>query len=282
MILALDIGGTRTRYGLFAGTPGSEPPIWRRACLTTYDYVRFLARLEKVRGLAPRKVDRVGLSFGVTYSVDGRVITAASKMPDFVGRHIVDDVEAMFGCKCRAAHDCVCALLAETDVAQLRGSVAYVTVSSGTGAAVLLRLGGRRFLLRVRVAHQIISRRGRVCHCGQRGCLASYTDGIEIAKRTGAEPRSIVKTKFWREFTDALAVGLVNLSWMYPVNTIVVGGGIALNSQYVRANLPERFIAKRSTGQQRSCHVTFAALGEQSPLLGACRLVCDDGATVVY
>lgn len=275
MILAIDIGGTRTRFGFFTRNHYFDPPMWNETISTLYNYEGFLKKLREVSQSLQPNVESVGVSFGVAFSEDGRMITAAGKMPDFVGRPLIADMEAIFSCECKVAHDCICALLAEVEVAQIQGNIAYVTVSSGTGGAVLLDTGKERMLFRSRLAHQIIDKSGNLCHCGQRGCLATFTDGVEIQKRVKLNPEDIQDDEFWHGFISALAIGLVNLSWMYPVNAVIVGGGIALNNPRVKSNLPDYFYKTRVTGNQKPCKLLYATLGEHSPLIGSCFLVTD-------
>lgn len=260
--------------------PESAAPSWSSR-ITDYSYVDFLGWIESLAKSTPEIISSVAISFGVAFSKDGRIVKAAGKMSDFEGRRIADDVEAVFQCPSRWAHDCICALLAEETYETAPCDLAYVTVSSGTGAAVSLRHNEKRMLFRVRVAHQVINKLGPECNCGQRGCLAAYTDGKRWEASFRQPLENIRDEVFWQSFVEDLAIGLVNLSWMVPIDRIVLGGGIVLNNEYVRQNIAAKFDELRKTGNQRPCSVRLAKLGEMAPLIGAFTLATTD-ASIIY
>src|SRR5947209_2158743 len=109
MILALDIGGSTTKWSLGTCQASATPQHSVRA--TEYSYDQFLLWLRSVATSEPGFITSVGVSFGVAFSQDGRVVEAAGKMADFEGRHIAVDLESIFECPVRLAHDCICALL---------------------------------------------------------------------------------------------------------------------------------------------------------------------------
>ena len=88
--------------------------------------------------------------------------------------------------------------------------------------------------------------------------------------------------QFWSTFTMRLAVGLVNLSWMYPVRKIIIGGGIVMNNVAVKERIQDEFYSLRKKGNQYDCLLEFPRLGEASPLIGAAVLACNKGLKILY
>lgn len=281
MILALDIGGTSTRVAVYADSEAASAERYEEFA-TINIYKEFLARVLQARRSLHGNLNAAGISFGVAFTPDGRAIQATGKLPDYAGRPLVSDMESLLECRCRAAHDCVCGALAERSVSKDSPSLAYVTFSTGTGAAVCMRADPDLVAFRVRIAHHVVDRNGEVCVCGQRGCLAVLTDGLRLTRQAGRPLQGVTNAAFWQPVVDAFAVGLVNLSWMFPIEKIVVGGSIALKNTFVRTMLPPAFAKQRSTGAHRDCAVAFATLGESAPLLGARLLPVLGNLAIIY
>jgi len=160
--------------------------------------------------------------------------------------------------------------------------MAYVTVSSGIGGAILLSHQQNYTLFRTRLAHQIINPQGDICKCGQRGCLAVYTDSKELEKKSGTPLQDIKDETFWKNYVDTLTTGLVNLSWMYPINTIIIGGGITNNSFFDKENIQTKFLEKRKIDGQYLCTLEKSHFGELSPLIGAAVLTIKNDFNIIY
>lgn len=280
-VLALDIGGTHTRVALYS-SPESLRASRCERFPTINTYNGFLQHMRLLRKWLPESLVAGGISFGVEFTSDGRSVLTTSKLPDYAGKPLVSDLESILECPCRAAHDCVCGAVAENSSLKDGHSLAYVTFSTGTGAAVCMQSGAGLFSFRVRLAHHVIDRDGPKCKCGQRGCLGVFTDGIRLTHLAGGPLETVKDPSFWQPVVDAFALGLVNLSWMFPVNKIIVGGSIALKNDTVRKMLPPAFAKTRSTGLHRQCAFAFAKLGENAPLLGARLLPSLHDLNVIY
>src|SRR5262249_12236014 len=127
---------------------------------------------------------------------------------------LVRQLEEVSGCPVRLAHDTVCGLLGEKAFGALApfDLCAYVTVSTGTGAAIQLGKDGRALTVSMEFGHQLLAGNTRQCLCGQIGCLETVTGGKQIALRLGREAAEIDDRAFWEELTESLALGMVNLA----------------------------------------------------------------------
>ncbi len=68
-----------------------------------------------------------------------------------------------------------------------KGSIAYITVSTGIGCGIVLEgkiLDGAHFAAG-ELGHMKVKRGGRRCACGGRGCLEAYASGTAISSITG-------------------------------------------------------------------------------------------------
>lgn len=270
MHLAMDIGGTTTRVAKFS-TMNSLVPDLIDTFPTSYSYdAQVLAIRASVDKLTKMKLQSVGVSFGVGFSPGGKTILAAGKMNDYIGKHFVRDLSRTLGAKVRVAHDCVCALLAHQHHKFTKNvrCFAYVTVSTGIGAAVAIRADKTTLVFRSRIAHQIVDASGLVCKCGQRGCLAAYCDGEQLefrAKKAGNGHTSLN----CHEFARHLAQGMVSLSWILPVEVIFTAGGFFESNPQLFPLLHTAFSKSRVTGHYQHCVVRKSPLKNYAPLIGA-------------
>lgn len=294
-VLALDIGGSTTRIGSFpAPTTVSEYTLLD-TFPTEAEYAEQLARMAAVLAPAGEHAG-IGVSFGGRITRDGQRVAVAPNLPDYEGKSLVDDLAALYGGPVRLAHDPVCGLIAERHYGALVGATrcAYLTISTGTGAALHLandgcgdELGGgsgrqprhRGVMLSIEIGHQIVAgsasgeadgERARRCLCGQIGCLETYTGGKQLALRYHRPLEEIDDPTIWRELTEMLATGVVNLAQLARVERIAVSGGIALHREGLVAEL-QRAVDRRLRGA--SLQLQLARLGQRAPLVGAALLL---------
>jgi len=213
----------------------------------------------------------VGVAVGGRITRDGAAVAVAPNLPDYVGRPLADDLAALCGCEARLAHDTVCGLLGEHRYGALvpYERCAYLTVSTGTGAAVYLGKGEAGLALSIEAGHQRLDGNQLPCLCGQIGCLETYTGGRQIALRYGRPIEAITEPEFWATFVEKLALGLVNLAQLTRVEAVAVGGAIALNRPTL---LPDLQLIVDATLRNATLRLLPVALGERAPLLGAALL----------
>ena len=220
-------------------------------------------------------------TLGARITRDGAAVLEGPNLRDYEGKPLVRQLEQRFGCQVRLAHDAVCGVLAETALGVLQpfDRCAYLTVSTGTGAAIQLRKPPNVVTLSIEMGHQIMPGNTRECLCGQIGCIETYTGGKQIALRHGRDASEIADPTFWQEFTDVLAAGIVNLSWLARVEAIALSGGIALNSAYLREHLQAKVNALRIGDE---CQLRWSQLGENAPIIGAALLLDTPESTILH
>ncbi len=286
--LALDIGGSTTRIGRFAAptTTFEYTPLATFPTAATYreQLARIAGELATARGQsgdAACGFAGIGVSFGGRITRDGQCVAVAPNLPNYEGKPLVDDLAALCGCPVRVAHDPVCGLLAERRYGALASAerCAYLTVSTGTGAALYLGKAEadganqmRGVCLSIEMGHQIVAgadAAARTCLCGQVGCLETYTGGRQLALRYGHPLEELDDPRVWRELTEMLAIGLVNLAQIARIELVAVSGGIALHRGGFLAQA-QHAVDGRLRGA--TLRLAPARLGERAPLVGAALL----------
>lgn len=268
MTLAIDLGGTNTRIALFQDEAALDYTTLARF-KTRPRYEGQLERIESaLEGLDRSTIARIGLAIGVQLTPDGRTIDASYTMPDYVGEAIVPDLAARLQLPVIAANDLICGAIAEHHYGSLSGwdLVAYLTVSTGTGAGIYLRSGDTSMAYLAQIGHHVLDRAGSKCLCGQVGCLQTISGAQEIERRAGRPAAEIDDDDFWDNVADHLATGIVNLVRITRVQAICVGGGIGLNNSYLRRNLAGKVVA---ASPNLNITLTTPTLGADAPVVGA-------------
>ena len=266
----IDIGGTSTRIGLFPTL--NAPDCTMIARFPTNP--NYEGQQQQIRDSLTNieRCEGIGVSIGGRMAKDGRSVVVAPNMPDYIGKPFAQDMEKQFGCPVRLGHDTVCGLLAEKRFGSLQQveRCAYLTVSTGTGAAIHLEKGGIGLTSSIEIGHQILDGNTRQCLCGQVGCLETYTGGRQLELRYGRPISEITDSAFWETFCDKIALGLLNLAQLTRIDVVAVSGAIALNNAFVIPNVQTR-INEMLCGSM--LELRRAQLGEMAPLVGAAMLL---------
>ncbi len=270
--IGVDIGGTNTRVGSFESL--DVPAFALIAKFPTYQsYEEQLHQIiVTIQGSNRENLAGIGVSVAARIAKDGHAVVVAPNLPDYVDKPFARDLFDRFNCPVRLAHDPVCGLLAEKKYGVLRDfdRCAYLTVSTGTGAAIQLGKASTSLTSSIEIGHQVLDGNSLKCLCGQVGCLETFTGGRQIKLRYGHSITQITESAFWETFTDKLAIGLVNLAQLTRIDSVAISGAIALNNSFLLPMLQQKVdtILKGAVLELKQ-----AVLGENAPIVGAAVLL---------
>lgn len=270
--IGVDIGGTNTRVGSFEAL--DVPTFALIAKFPTYQsYEEQLNQIiVAIQSTNRGNLAGIGVSVAARIANNGHAVVVAPNLPDYVDKPFAQDLFDRFNCPVRLAHDPVCGLLAEKKYGVLRDfdRCAYLTVSTGTGAAIQLGKASTLLTSSIEIGHQILDGNSLKCLCGQVGCLETFTGGRQIKLRYGRSITQITDSAFWQTFTDKLAIGLVNLAQLTRVDAVAISGAIALNNSFLLPMLQQKVdaILKGAVLELKQ-----AVLGENAPIVGAAVLL---------
>lgn len=271
-MIGIDIGGTNTRIGLFPSLDAPEYTLLAKFP-TQQDYEQQLQRIGRVlREKGVRDAGGVGVSIAARMARDGQMVVFAPNLPGYVDRPLASELAALCAAPVRLAHDTVCGLLAEArfGVLQAVERCAYLTVSTGTGAAIQLGKAHTRLVSSIEIGHQILDGNSRACLCGMTGCLETYTGGRQLEARYGRPVEQITEGAFWETFAEKLSTGLVNLAQLTRIDVVAVSGAIALNTPFLLSALQAKIDQRLKPSK---LELRLARLGETAPLVGAAALL---------
>ena len=189
---------------------------------------------------------RIGVGFPGIVSPEGQIIECPN-IPHWKGENLKSSLEEALGAEVRIENDANCAALAEGHALKDDLSPCTLFLAFGTGLG-----GGILFDVKVHhglqgfggeLGHMSIERKGRLCGCGNQGCLEQYfsTNGIvNTAMKTGlfTEP-PVVRDLFIDAIAEKqpaqaivekaighLSVGIANFCKILDPGMIVLGGGL--------------------------------------------------------
>jgi glucokinase len=270
--IGVDIGGTNTRIGLFESlnAPGFMLITKFPTCQSYEEQLHRI--IATIQGGGRENPAGIGVSVAARIAKDGRSVIIAPNLPEYIDKPFARDLFDRFGCPIRLAHDTVCGLLSEKNYGALRDidRCAYLTVSTGTGAAIQLGKASTTLISSIEIGHQVLDGNSLKCLCGQVGCLETFTGGRQIELRYGRSIAQISDRVFWETFCDKLAIGLVNLAQLTRIDVAAISGAIALNNSFLLPMLQEKVntILKGSILELKE-----AMLGEDAPIVGAAMLL---------
>lgn len=279
--IAVDIGGTGTRIGLFESLDTSNFVLIAKFLTHTSYELQLQSICNTIQESGIENFAGIGISVAARIAKDGRSIVAAPNVPNYVGKPFAQDLTEALKCPIRLAHDPVCGLLAEKKFGPMRefDRCAYLTVSTGTGAAIQLHKGSTTLTSSIEIGHQILDGNTLVCLCGQVGCLETFTGGRQLELRYGRSTVQITERDFWENFCDKLALGLVNLAQLTRIEAVAISGAIALNNSFLLPMLQERVDTRL---RWSTLELSYAGLGENAPLVGAALLLETPEETILH
>lgn len=196
-VLAVDIGGTHFRTGLF-DEQGRRLLVLEgdtdRAAGRDWMLAQLASRCRELLAQTDAPVKACGISFGGPVDFPRQRVTSvhSAGWKDFeLGKWM----EQTLGLPCRLDNDANAGALGEYHFGAGRGSklMVYITISTGIGSGIVYEgklIRGKDFMAG-EIGHIPMAESGSACSCGRSGCLETFSSGsaIEAQAREWAERR---------------------------------------------------------------------------------------------
>ena len=279
--MAVDLGGTTMR----AAIVDEDGTLLERSRAPTPDDPEADALMELVEEvLHGDTVEHV--VFGVPGWVDyaNGALERAPNLPEgWTDDLTAERISARIGLPVDLANDADLAAVGEAYFGAGRGAsdVAYITVSTGIGAGVVLGgqlVAGRRSL--AEIGHTIID---WDAHEGAPSTLETLGSGTSLTRRAAAvglpeDGRQVVELleagnaqaqEVWDEMLRAVRVGVTNLAWTFMPEVVVLGGGVGLNGDLLIDPLLEHLRDHGPSRLDPPISLRVAELRDDAGLIGA-------------
>ena len=306
-VIAVDIGGTQVRVALFR-----DDRLHQRAALPTdvrggpsgvMDQIDAL--IEQVAAKDDRKtITGIGLSLAGPIDTESAVVTRIPTLPGWDGLPVAQALSERTGLPARVENDGIAATLGEWRYGAGRGvsNIVYLTVSTGIGGGAVVdgRLLHGRKGIAGHLGHMRMAQEGSTCSCGTVGCFEALASGSALSQRAAAtadmsdhlagiaQSRAVDARDVFEgaragdshclhlvgEEAMYLGQGITSIIHIFSPDRVVMGGGVSNAFDQLEPGIHD-VIRRDAMTPFRTVPVVKSALGDDSGLFGAARLVLD-------
>jgi len=299
--IGVDLGGTNLKLGVVS----AEGEILARLSVPTEaeggpDHVldRMAEAVRRLAGEAGLGLDEIAaVGVGVPGPVDTAtgVVRFAPNLPGWTNIPFRDALQARLGCTVVPENDANAAAYGEFRVGAGREVRSMVTLTLGTGVGGGIVQAGR--LVRgasdtaAELGHLLVCYGGRLCGCGNRGCLEAYASATAVVNRfreeasvsalarkpdleakdvfEAAAAGDLAAARIVRETAEFLAVGIVSILHALNPEMVVLTGGMMGAGDPFLEEIRRHVRAMAFPMAAEACTVCWSTLGGDAGIIGA-------------
>lgn len=290
--LAIDLGGTNTKYGLvsregelLAVASSPTPPGGGRQALLDH-----LKRIVEAAKALARDAGVAASALGVATAgwVDpytGKVAYATENLPGWTGTDIAGELGPAAGMPVAVENDANALAVAERHYGAGRDADDFVCLTLGTGVGGGCYIGGRLnrgpHFFANGIGHMTLVFDGLPCTCGRLGCLEAYTNSAALLRygegrfasaedliraANGGEAQAAEAIRMYSRY---LAAGLASAIQLLDSPLIILAGGLAQDNPLLVATLAEELQRQVTASTARRLEVRCSPLGYYGGVYGA-------------
>lgn len=298
--LGLDVGGTNLRLGVFSDLVLVEetrfqanysaickqyPPAqaWQTILQVTAEAIQPL--LDKYTGIAA-----IGIGFPGFIDPNTSVLAQSPNLPGLREVNLGHDLSGLLGVNVRVENDANAAAYGEyCQLGQPAGGLLYVGLGTGVGAGLVVNgqvwAGHHGYALEA--GHIIVVPEGRLCGCGNQGCVEQYASATGISQayadltgqtRTArdiaqaADSGDIDAQTVYADAGSKLAQMLASVLKVVDVENVLIGGGVVAAWSLMSAAFHQRLEHDLIPVLRGKIKVHITRSGDVAGMLGAALL----------
>ncbi len=303
--IGIDVGGTHLRAALVSDT--GEVIKVTRAQLDVRDPSGLLLRMQEARaqlGEAAAQPLPIGVGLAGQILLASGVVAVAPNL----GWNDVPFgpmLERTFGQPVRMLNDLNAIALAEAVCGAGGGARDVVCVFVGTGVGMGAVVGGRILEgadgLATELGHIKVAsvEHGRMCGCGERGCLEAYTSGRHLPDLLASKvalglPSPLFQSAkgasaqltaghidaatqegdracmaLWTDIGEQLARAIGDTVTLFNPRVLILGGGVFLAAPFLKKAVLDSIRAYAARPAQRALRISDTGLGDDAGVIGA-------------
>lgn len=281
--VSLDIGGTSIKYGVM----DEEGTIVEKASCDTEAAAGGPAIVKKVLGIVdgyrnPYELRGVCISTAGMVDVErGEIFFAGPQIPNYIGTNWRNLIAEQFHLPCEVENDVNCAGLAEVKHGAAIGSKVCLCLTIGTGIGGCAVIDGQVF-------HGASGSGCEVGYITMHGSTfqelaAASVLSKKVAQRKNSTPEKMngrvifdlartgdaVCIQEIDYLVEYLAEGIANICYVLNPDTVVLGGGIMAETEYLGPRLDRVLNEKMIPAIRKHTRVVFAQNRNDAGILGA-------------
>lgn len=303
VLIGIDVGGTNFRLGVVQGLR----VVWEKRFQADFaglcrkvssrealDHI--LATLndaiDEARVAYPA-VSAIGIGFPGFIDPQSRRVLSSPNLPSLLNADIALPLQARCGLPVVLENDASAAAYGEYALSGKEGSdLIYIGLGTGVGGGLVLqgKLHGGVHGIAMEIGHLIVESEGRLCGCGNRGCLEQYasTNGVvqSYAAQTGITRSAVEIAQLAAQQDDAamrafeqagehLACALAHIVKVVDVGAVVIGGGMSASWLLMRSAFERRLEHDLIPALRGKLNVRISQAQDQAGIIGAALLSGD-------
>jgi N-acetylmannosamine-6-phosphate 2-epimerase/N-acetylmannosamine kinase len=293
VVVGIDLGGTRTKYGLVNGKgellfSSSAPTPWNEGRNALLAHLRQAVStcLEEARGRGI-KPEAVGLATaGWVDPQTGRVEYATENLPGWTGANPVSYLREAFGLPVAAENDANALAVGEKHFGAAKAASDFLCITLGTGVGGGCYIGGQlqrgSHFLGNAFGHMPIEKGGLPCTCGLSGCLEQYANSAALLRYAeaggfassekviaAANGGDSVAQGAIRTLAGYLAIACASIVALLDPQMVILAGGLAQDNPHLLEALTAELAKLVVLWPQRKLRVQASALGYSAGVAGA-------------
>jgi glucokinase len=306
LLIGMDIGGTNLRLGIiqhlaeaeslervklvdemrfqadFSGLCKNNPPevAWQEILLTISQAIKSAQQKYP-------KIEAVGIGFPGFIDPVTQNISQSPNLPGLKNVALSADLMKMNHLPIITENDALAAAYGEYIMQATRQpDLMYVGLGTGVGGGLVIN--GRPFAgqhgVAMEIGHIIFEPNGRVCGCGNHGCMEQYASAsgvsisyfnatqehcqsLEIALRAqDGDPHALAA---YTLAGQALAVTLGHILKVLDVSNIVIGGGLSGGWALMKEAFEQRLEQDLIPALRGKTNITISNVGDHAGIIGA-------------
>ena len=295
--IGIDVGGTNIRFGVFNQTQLIEE-VRLESSLSklcgemlpehaSYEVVRLLS--SEIINLIEKNhiIQSVGIGFPGFIQPDSKKIVSSPNLPGLSYFNLAGELSKILGLPFTLENDANAAAYGEYILAgKPEGGLIYIGLGTGVGGGLVLN--GKIFPgqqgCAMEVGHMIIEPNGRLCGCGNKGCMEQYASASGIAISYFNATKKQCTAAQIAEFANlgdkdaiaayvlaanALAQTLASVVKVVDVKNIVIGGGVAAAWSLMKQTFVQRFEADLISVLRSTIQIKISNANDKAGMLGA-------------
>jgi predicted NBD/HSP70 family sugar kinase len=275
MYIGIDVGGTNIRVALFDNL--CNPQILQlNSFLMQNNYNEDIFNIvTAIDSFKIKDIKSIGIGLPGVIDQSNLFLKRCAKINSWENRTTAEDLSTRYRCPVYIQNDALVAALGELEYGygkNLKGKdldFIFVVWGTGIGGTHIKVRDGLAFLSPMELGHTIIKLGGNMCRCGQRGCLQSYCAPIGIKDSKGISMEDLNETE-WNSVIEHFAQGIVNLSTLNAVTTIIMGSSVSINNT---ERVHKIFSLAKKESRLQDLKYDFSFLGNQTGIFGTMALI---------
>ncbi|MCF6462972.1 ROK family protein [Clostridium sp. Cult1] len=295
-VIGVDLGGT----SIYGGLINERGEILKRVSRATDSEGGRNVVLGKVKEvieelIEDEKIEAIGLgSPGFIDVKRGEVLTIGGNIKGWAGTKIREELSTEFkGIPIFVENDANVAAICEEWLGSGKGLDSFImlTLGTGVGGAIFSKKSGIWYGINYQGAelgHTILYPKGRLCGCGQRGCVEQYISGnaventyLELTgeKLKGKDIFSNYETdenskKTVDKFIMDLGTYLISIKNIFDPEGIIIGGGVINSKEYWWGKMLDYY--HNNCNSSKGTEILPAQFLNDAGMIGAAKVALDN------